>query len=1015
MDGKSERVKKRTVRNIQIAISAIIIFLSLAFVYRQTFKLDAPVTSSIVANETIEWHAFLVATNHYDVDVRNLKYAEADVEELHRSLKALGVKDENIMILKSSNLEFSLGSSKESIEDGFKTFLSKLTERSAAFVYLAGHGFCQNNWWGKPCSYYAPSDFQFEKTNSKRVSIDEMMKQLAKTKARFKWMCVDACRDPIDRGISSRSLSISNVPKGVVLTQSCKLGQLSFEAGKTEGAPFENGLFTRAFVDAFDGHAPEVDADQDGILTLGELRDYVEARVPRDAQQYLNAKQNPVFTSMDSVSLDAFANYALFDELPIMGHRPEDWQRGQKLREEAEELVKQGNCVGALEKINQAYRILYDVDEIALLKGEIERSLVENEAQKSFHRAEEELQARNFLEADNYISRALEFDPGNQSYKLFKEQLESERNAYFLSASVVDSTNPQHIEAGEAIVVKIAGIDVRFRWCPPGEFMMGRRPSENKNYVGEVLHKVKLTHGYWMAETEATQALWKATMGEENNPSFNLGDDLPVEQVSWDECQAFIERIQVHAPRGMAFQLPTEAQWEYSCRAGTDTQYSFGDEWDPSKANNGEKTSPVGSFDYANPWGIRDMHGNVREWIKDWIGSYSEEETTDPSGPEEGAKRVLRGGCARSEPYACLSGIRFSFPPDAKAWDLGFRLALTINCDEPTPEQPQLTTPSRILPEKVEDKEAYKSPYLPGQLRIVQIAGIAVRFRWCPPGEFTMGSPASEEGRNDNEIPHTVKIDRGFWLAETETSQELWKKVMRKNPSRFQGDLLPVERVSWEDCQDFISKIQFMPGGNYNNNNGRVLKANEAFHLPTEAQWEYACRAGTNTRYSFGDNWESSKSNNGAQGTTPVGYYRYANAWGLKDMHGNVWEWCENAYVEDCSLVDPTYHSMWLGVQSNNSNKNRNNNNGGVDVSRVGRGGGWDSDSDVCRSANRGWLSSKSRNGNLGFRLEISEVDPSFRGGTGGYGGRTGGYGGGMGGYGGGMGGMLGGRGGMAF
>lgn len=925
MNEKSVKVKNRIGRNVWITILTVVTLLSIAFVFHQTFKSDAPVAPPIGADEAIEWHAFLVATNHYDVNIRNIMYAEADVDDLRRSLMALGVKNENISVLKSSNTEFSLGTSKEAIEDSYKEFLSRLTERSAAFVYLAGHGFCQSDWLGRRRSYYAPSDFQFEKTSAKRVSIDKMLKQLAKSKARFKWMCVDACRDPLDRGINSGSLSIASVPPGIVLTQSCELGQQSFEAGRREGAPFENGLFTRAFIDAINGLAPEVDVDQNGVLTLGELRDYVVARVSDDAQYYLNTEQNPVFTTINKESLDEFANYPLFFDLPIMGHSREEWQRGQKLREEAESFIKQGDYVGALEKINQACQILYDVEGILLLKEKIDKSFGENEAQRSLLKAEEELQARHFSEATDYLRRALEFDPDNQSYGLFRERLESEKNSYVLGLSILDSLDYPQLDAGELLIVKIAGIDVRFRWCPPGEFMMGCRSSEDDNYDGEILHKVELTRGFWIAETETTQALWKATMGENSNPSDNQGNELPVELVSWEDCQNFIDRIQVHAPSGLKFQLPTEAQWEYACRAGTNTRYSFGDEWDSNKANNGEHTAPSGSVDYVNPWGIKEMHGNVGEWVEDWIYSYSGEEAKDPKGPEKGLKRVFRGGSAGSEPFKCFSGIRFSLPPNTKAWNLGFRLAL--------------------------DRKTFESPYPPGELRIVPIAGIDVRFRWCPPGVFMMGSPTSEEGRLLNETQHLVMITQGYWLAETETSQKLWKAVMGSNPSDSKGDNLPVERVSWDDCQDFITMIRkYAPSGSN-------------FQLPSEAHWEYACRAGTTTRYSWGNDWDSSKANNGMFTTKPVGSYDYVNAWNLKDMHGNVGEWCQDWYgpYPNGMATDPTGPL-----------------NGWSPVFRGGGGGG----PMDCRSASRGTLRSMGGRGlmeevwigSLGFRLELTDV-----------------------------------------
>ena len=142
-------------------------------------------------------------------------------------------------------------------------------------------------------------------------------------------------------------------------------------------------------------------------------------------------------------------------------------------------MAAQENYADALKKINQAYRLLYDVDEIVQLKKEIEKSFGKIEAQTSIQKAEEELQAQRFSEAADYLARALEFDPGNQLYELFQEQIEAERKEHVLGLSIWDSLEFPLLDVGEAIVVKIAGIDVRFRWCPPGEFMMGCSPSED--------------------------------------------------------------------------------------------------------------------------------------------------------------------------------------------------------------------------------------------------------------------------------------------------------------------------------------------------------------------------------------------------------------------------------------------------------------------------------------------------------------------------------------------------------
>ncbi len=226
------------------------------------------------------------------------------------------------------------------------------------------------------------------------------------------------------------------------------------------------------------------------------------------------------------------------------------------------------------------------------------------------------------------------------------------------------------------------GAVMAFRWCPPGTFTMGSPPNEADRRDDENQVQVRLSKGFWMAETEVTQAQWRAVMG--TSPSTFEGDTLPVEMVSWDDAMEFCRKLS--ASSGVAVTLPTEAQWEYACRAGTTTPFHFGSTITADQVNyNGnhpygnaakgvyrEKTMPVGSFP-ANAWGLRDMHGNVLEWCADWydgtlLGG------TDPTGPSSGSTRVLRGGSWDDFAQYCRSAYRDSVVPSGRDSNIGFRV-----------------------------------------------------------------------------------------------------------------------------------------------------------------------------------------------------------------------------------------------------------------------------------------------------------------------------------------------------
>ena len=249
----------------------------------------------------------------------------------------------------------------------------------------------------------------------------------------------------------------------------------------------------------------------------------------------------------------------------------------------------------------------------------------------------------------------------------------------------------------------------------------------------------------------------------------------------------------------------------------------------------------------------------------------------------------------------------------------------------------------------------------PAALRLDLGGGDGIDLAWIAPGTVVMGSDAESA---DEAPAHPVRLTRGFWIGRTEVTQTQWQRITGENPSLFKGGNHPVESVSWHEAQAFLKKL--------NHTAASQLPAGLVARLPTEAEWVYACRAGTRTRYWFGDDaddlarygnfadasetiafsWKDPVHRDGFSGTAPVGSFP-ANPWGLHDMHGNVWEWCADWYgpYPAGEVVDPT------GPASGQR--------------RVIRGGSWGAIAGDCRSANRYRFKPEVSGGNVGLRVVV--------------------------------------------
>ena len=570
-----------------------------------------------------------------------------------------------------------------------------------------------------------------------------------------------------------------------------------------------------------------------------------------------------------------------------------------------------------------------------------------------------------------------------------------------------------------------------------GTFMMGSPETETDRESDETLHQVTLTRDFYMGKYEATNAQFceflnaagvvarsrssdnriigiyttsdygSQTLIEEYPRGVTYSDgkwtpwsgyeNYPVIYVSWYGANEYAKWI------GGA--LPTEAQWEYACRAGSTTAYCFGDSSDSLgdyawyDDNSDGHTHPVGQKK-PNAWGLYDMHGNVWEWCADWYDSSLYEDETDPTGPTSGPSvikdiHVMRGGCkiccvdcrSASRHYTSAGatyaniGFRVCFPASYIELDnyneiigaVGGTITVNINasgaytatCAESWVNS-TVGTASFTITVAANSTTAERSATITltcgtatKDFTIIQSGksanpwGDKMETVLIKAGTFMMGSPETEVGRDDNETQHQVTLTQDFYMGKYEVTNAQFCEFLNDKCIGSDGEYTTSDYGSQTLIRTYkwgvtYSGSKWAPQSGHENYPVVYVTwygANEYAKwiggaLPTEAQWEYACRAGSTTAYCFGDSSDSLGdyawySGNSSRKTHHV-RQKKPNTWGLYDMHGNVEEWCADWYDDypDSAVTDPTGASSGYW--------------------RVLRGGCYDSASD-CRSAYRGY------------------------------------------------------------
>ena len=512
--------------------------------------------------------------------------------------------------------------------------------------------------------------------------------------------------------------------------------------------------------------------------------------------------------------------------------------------------------------------------------------------------------------------------------------------------------------AQETLTIK--DINLELIKCPAGSFMMGSPENEKGHRDNEIQHKVTITKPFYIGKYEITEKQFKSILKLDEYRSWK-GDDYPIEDVSWGTARFFCDKLNRkyadQLPENYKFDLPTEAQWEYACRAGTTSALYNGKELEVGygaeqnldeiawyENNSGRDFHPVGQKK-PNAWGIYDMIGNVKEWCFDEYYEYTASDSIDPKINtivvfDKDVECVIRGCSYNSSSGWCRSAYRDKEKPFGTN-SVGIRVALVYK----------------------ENEDLSKENTTPPNIKTWTLKDLNLEMVECPAGSFMMGSPDKELGRNDNENLHKVNLSKHFYIGKYEVTQRQYDSIMDSNPSGDVYDSFPVNFVSWERAKEFCDKL--------NAKYSASIPSGFKFELPTEAQWEYACRAGTDSALNNGKNFVNNDETDSklldeiawfgdnSYGKVQSVGLKKPNAWGIYDMSGNVSEFCLDFYdsYSKKEVTDP------LGRDSGVV---------GWD-SHTLRGGSYEHADVHCRSASRTKLdpTQRSRGSFTGFRVAL--------------------------------------------
>jgi formylglycine-generating enzyme required for sulfatase activity len=861
-----------------------------------------------------------------------------------------------------------------------------------AILYFAGHGFVDADG-----TYLATYDTKLTSLRYTSITWAELQREWRQISAGRRVLLADACHSGGLAGLrgfggisKGGSLSLKKAPsRASVLIAATGANQLSVEDKKRK-----HGVFTASLLDGLGGAA---DTNRDSTVSLGELSAYLKLQVPQLAKQ-AGGNQRPTVSIRGS---EAFAKRLVLGSGKA---RPKASATGELARVKAERLAAEKEREGAdlrakvaearLEKLKGASaeerrKAQAELTQAKAQAAKAGQAVARLRAEESKRIAAEKRAAK--AEAENAELRQQLAELKGKKAEAAKAKAEAEaarKKERELARKLAARPKPTLVPAGYAQALERAKRLKGFTYLDTKSFSCGGKTFKiarfNHAKTGLVFHLVPggsymrgaedvgsaqpvmrvTVQPFLICATECTQAAWNRFMGK--NPSRFKGARRPVEAVSWDESQLFV--------RAAGLRLPSEAEWEYACRAGSTSTYSYGGR--VSELSRYAVYSSKGPKDVGtklpNAFGLYDVHGNLSEWCQDAFANGYTGAPTDGSAkdsgpvgrtfrdgryvPHSGPVRVRRGGHWLGSFLDCRSASRTygvpnrpsSFPgirPAKSLTQLNGNTAEAVKAARKREHAGKKATPSQGLSSYAGAIERAKRlngfTYLDTKTFSCGGRGFTIArfshtktglvFNLVPGGSYLRGSTVGRA----TERPVAKVTIQPFLVCATECTQDAWQRVTGRIPSRFKSPRRPVEQVSWGDTQSFARKA--------------------GLRLPSEAEWEYACRAGSTGAYCFGKSGGELKRYavcfQGNKGTKDVAT-KLSNAFGLFDMHGNVHEWCQDAY-EDSYTGAPADGSARDGASASK---------------RVYRGGSWKSYSADCFSYKRAGHTSGYRDRGLGFR-----------------------------------------------